>query len=173
MRKPFSAASLSAISLLAFFASAPLTAQPNSPDLRCMEGVYELEEFKSEGEVFTPPQVSGSYVLVNGAVVWIFNDRTQASKQTNYAGFGHYAISETAFSFVYDDFQIFTQTDTGITVSRRLPWEGMRAFAPVQKAEGIRLQNVETQTDFVCSAEGLIFNLGQGNYRKYRRIKSD
>jgi hypothetical protein len=138
-----------------------------------MEGVYALEEFKREGEVFRPPQASGRFVVLNGTVVWIFNDRTQASKQTNSAGVGHYAISETAYSYQYDDFEVFTQTDTGITVSRKLPWEGMRPYTPVQEAEGVRLQNAESRTDFVCSADGLTFTFGQGSYRKYRRIKSD
>ena len=113
MRKPFPAASLSVTSLIAFFASAPLTAQPSSPNLRCMEGVFVLEEFKREGEVFRPPQASGHSVVLNGTVVWIFNDRTQASKQTHAAGVGHYTISETAYSYQYDDFEVFTQTDTG------------------------------------------------------------
>src|SRR6476660_1139878 len=113
MRKPFPAASLLATSLIAFFASAPLTAQPNSPGPKCMEGVYTLEEFKRDGEVFRPPQASGRWVVLNGAVVWIFNDRTQTSKQTNFAGVGHYAISETAYSYQYDEIEVFTQTDAG------------------------------------------------------------
>ena len=173
MRKPFPAASLLATSLIAFFASAPLTAQPNSPDPKCMEGVYTLEEFKRDGEVFRPPQASGRWVVLNGTVVWIFNDRTQASKQTNFAGVGRYAISETAYSYQYDEIEVFTQTDTGITVSRKLPWEGMRPYTPVQEADGVHLQNAESRTDFVCSAEGLTYTFGSGSYRKYRRMKSD
>jgi hypothetical protein len=173
MRKPFPAASLSVTSLIAFFASAPLTAQPNRPDPKCMEGVYTLEEFKRGGEVFRPPQASGRWVVLKGAVVWIFNDQTQASKQMNFACFGHYAINETTYSYQYDDCEVFTQTDTGITVSRKLPWEGMRPYTPVQGAEGVHLQNAESRTDFVCSADGLTYTFGQGSYRKYRRIKSD
>jgi hypothetical protein len=173
MRKPYPAVSLSATSLIAFFASGPLTAQQNSPGPKCMEGVYALEEFKRDGEVFRPPHASGRWVALNGAVLWIFNDRTQASKQTTYALIGHYAISETAFSYQYDEAEVFTQTDAGITVSRKPAWEGMRPYTQVQEADGVRLQNAESRTDFVCSAEGLTYSFGQGSYRKYRRIKSD
>jgi hypothetical protein len=117
--------------------------------------------------------VSGRWVVLNGAVVWIFNEKTQASKQTNFAGIGHYAISGTTFSYQYDEMNVFTQTGDGITVSRKLPWEGMRPYAPVQDVEGGRLQNAEARQDFVCSADALTYTFGQGNYRKYRRIKSD
>jgi hypothetical protein len=148
MRKPFPAAALSATSLI--------------------EGVYTLEEFKRDGEIFRPPQATGRWVVLNGAVIFILNVRTQASKQTNVVGIGHYTVSETTYSYQYDEFEVFTETDGGITVSRKLPWEGMRPYT----AEGDRLQNAETRTDFICSADGVTYNFGQGNYRKYRRIKS-
>ena len=45
------------------------TANAQESNLKCMEGIYVLEEFKRDGEVFRPPQVSGRYVILNGAVL--------------------------------------------------------------------------------------------------------
>lgn len=144
------------------------TAQVSGP--KCIEGVYSLEEFKRDGQVFKPPQVSGRYVILNGTVVWIFQDRTQPSKQTSFAGFGRYTIDETSFAYQYDEFEVYTQTDAGISASRKLPWEGMRAFSLVPGNDQAHLQNAESKTDFVCSTDGLTAGFGQGSYRKYRRL---
>jgi hypothetical protein len=107
-----------------------------------LEGVYLLEEFKRDGEVFKPPQVSGRYVLLGGAVLWIFHDRTQPSKQTSFAGFGRYTIDGTSYAYQYDELEAYTQTDAGISVSRKLPWEGMRSFSLVPGTDQVRLHSM-------------------------------
>jgi hypothetical protein len=90
---------LSSIALTASFRPASVYAQPINQNVRCMEGVYALEEFGKDGVVYRSPQVSGRYMLRNGAVFWIFHDRTQQSKQTSTAAFGHYKISEGAYAY--------------------------------------------------------------------------
>lgn len=51
-----------------------------------MEGIYTIEEFKKDGEVFSPPQASGRYVILNGAVVWVLTiKRKRQSKQPLWA----------------------------------------------------------------------------------------
>jgi opacity protein-like surface antigen len=152
-----------------------LTSAASAQDstLKCMEGVYLLEEHKRDGEVFKPPQVSGRYVILDGAVLWIFHDRTQPSKQTSWVGFGRYTIDGTSFAYRYDEFEVYTQTDAGISVSRKPPWESMRSYSPVPGAGQVRLQHAESKTDFVCSADGLTAGVGQGVYRKYRRIRKE
>lgn len=145
------------------------SAQVSNP--KCIEGVYALEEFKRDGQLFNPPQVEGRYVILDGAVVWIFVDRTQPSKQSSFAGFGRYTIDGTSFAYQYDNFEVYTQTDAGISVSRKLPWEGMRALNPVAGTDRVHLQNAESKTDFLCSSDGLTAGFGQGSYRKYRRLR--
>jgi len=158
------------ITVASMLASA-VNAQESS--LKCMEGVYLLEESKLNGEVFKPPQVSGRWVVLNGAVLWIFYDRTQPSKPTTSAGVGHYTIDGTSYAYRYDEVEVYTQTDAGISVSRKPFWEGMRSYSLVPGADQVRLQHAESKTDFVCSADGLTFGFGQGNYRKYRRISKE
>ena len=150
-----------------------LVSAANSQDssLKCMEGVYSLEEFKQGGEVFKPPQASGRWVILNGAVVWIIYDRTQASKLTTSAGVGHYTIDGTSYAYRYDEVEVYTQTDAGISVSRKPFWEGMRSYILAPGTDQVRLQHVESKSDFVCSADGVTFRFGEGNHRKWRRIR--
>jgi hypothetical protein len=157
--------------LLAFFAPALLRAQGLTP--QCMEGVYTLEEYKRvDGQVFKPPQISGRWMLLNGAFMWIFHDRTQPSGEISHSGFGSYTVNATSFAYRYDDRSTYTHSDTGISVSQQLPWEGMRLFTPVIEQDGLHLLNIESQSDFFCSADEFKVSFA-GAYRKYRRSKSE
>lgn len=164
---------LSAIALTGSFRPASVNAQATKQNVRCMEGVYALEEFRKDGVVYRSPQVSGRYMILNGAVFWIFHDRTGQSTQTSTAAFGHYTISEGTYAYQYDDYTVYTHTDTGTSISRELPWEGMRPYVPVLESDGLHLRNVDTRQDFFCSLDGLTFTFGRGDYRKYHRIKSE
>jgi hypothetical protein len=149
-------------------------AQSSSQDVkRCIEGVYVLEEFKKDGEVFRPPQVAGRYVILNGVVLFIFHDRTQQSKQISNIGFGTYTVSSAAYTLHYDDYAMYTHTSAETSVSRQPPWEGLRSFTTVLEQDGMHLRNPdEPRDEFLCSADGLVYTFGPGNYRKYRRTKS-
>jgi hypothetical protein len=153
----------------------PSNSQPAAQDVKgCMEGVYVLEEFKKDGEVFKPPQVAGRYVVLNGVVLFIFHDRTQQSKQTSNIGFGTYTISSTAYAYHYDDYALYTHTSAETSVSRQPPWEGMRSFVTVFDQDGMHLRNPnEPRDEFLCSSDGLVYTFGSGNYRRYRRTKSE
>jgi len=171
MTKSILTVALTVATLLSLFAPASVTAQGVTP--RCIEGVYTLEEYKKDGQVFMPPQISGRLVFLNGAVVFIFHDRTQPSAEINYAGFGRYTVNAASFAYHYDDMSIYTHSDTGISLSKQLPWEGMRLFTRVTEQDGLHLRNSETQSDFFCSADELKYSLLSGDYRKYRRIGSN
>ena len=169
-QNPAYAIFLEATIITILFAATPLNAQPNRQDARCFEGVYTLEEFKRDGEVFRPPQVSGRYVLMDGVIVWIFNDRTQPSKETSTTAFGRYTLDQSSFAYGYDEYEAYTQTDAGLSVSRKVPWQGLRPYA--FDTDGSHIRNTETKTEFSCSGDGLTYAYGDGNYRKYRRAKS-
>ncbi len=154
---------------IALTSAPPLIAQTNKPDARCLEGVYALEELKRDGELFRPPQVSGRVMLMEGTIIWIFNDRTQPSKQTSTTAFGRYTVDQSSFAYGYDEFEAYTQTEAGLSVNRKVPWQGLRPYA--LEADGSHVRNADTKTDYFCSADGLTYSYGDGNYRKYRRLK--
>src|ERR1700674_2814845 len=175
MNKLLIAVALATALLLPLFTSTSLDAQSVSQDVkRCIEGVFVLDEFKKDGEIYRTPQIAGRYVVLNGAVLFIFHDRTQQSKQTSNVGFGSYTISSTTYAYHYDDYAMYTHTSTGTSVSRQPPWEGMLPFTLVVEQDGVHLRNADTRTDFLCSPDTLVITLGpEGNYRKYRRLKSE
>jgi hypothetical protein len=140
MRKLLFAVAFATIALLIFLTSTPLSAQSTSQDVkRCIEGIYLLEEFKKDEEVFRPPQIAGRYVL-NGVALFIFHDRTQQSKQTSNIGFGTYTVSSTAYAYHYDDYAMYTHTSAGTSVSRQPPWDGMRSFTLVLEQDEMHLR---------------------------------
>jgi hypothetical protein len=93
-----------------------------------IEGAYSLEEWHIDENVFRPPQVDGRVAFLNGAVVFILINKVHEEKRITVAGFGVYQLSSGSFSYRYDNISIFTQTESAITVSHHLPWEGMRDF---------------------------------------------
>ena len=163
-----------AIALLIFLRSAPLDAQDAIKTVKgCVEGVYVLEEFKVRGEVFRPPQIAGRFIVLNGTVTFVFHDRTQQSGQTSYVGIGKYTATASQYSYGYDDYSTYTHTETDVSVSRRIPFEGMRSFAPALESDGMYLRTADRQQSFQCTPDGLTYSFGGGDYRKYRRTKSE
>jgi hypothetical protein len=152
-----------------------LNAQTANQEIKkCVEGAFALEEFKKDGVVYRSPQIAGRYVVLDGTVSFIFHDRTQQSTQISYVGFGPYTIDATAYAYHYDDYARYTSSSGGTSVSRQSPWDGMMSFKLVVEQDGIHLRNAEAQVDFQCSPDTLLIILGpEGNYRKYRRLKSE
>jgi hypothetical protein len=174
MTKLLIATQFIAITLLIFLGSTPLNAQQAIKDVKgCIEAVYVLEESKVRGEVFRPPQIVGRFIVLNGTVTFVFHDRTQQSGQTSYVGIGKYTATASQYSYGYDDYYTYTHTDAGILVSREVPFEGMRSFAPAIESDGIYLRTADSQQSIQCTPDGLTYSLGGGNYRKYRRTKSE
>jgi hypothetical protein len=138
----------------------------------CVEGVYALEEYKTEGQVFKPPQIFGSLMIMNGTVMYIFHDRTKQSAETSFVGIGRYTLSPTTIAYRYDTFSTFKNVNGTVSESRRLPWEDMRLYTSVLEQDGMHLRNVSTMTDILCSSDAFLYTFGQ-DYRKYRRVRSD
>ena len=163
-----------AIAPLIFLRSASLDAQDAIKTVKgCVEGVYVLEEFRVRGEIFRPPQIVGRFIVLNGTVTYVFHDRTQQSSQISYIGIGKYIATASQYSDGYDDYSTYTHTDTGVSVSRQIPFEGMRSFAPTLEGDGLYLRTVDGQQSFRCTPDGLTYSFGGGDYRKYRRTKSE
>jgi hypothetical protein len=138
-----------------------------------MEGVFAREEFGKNGEVFRPPQIAGRYMVLNGVVLFIFHDRIRQADQTSYVGFGRYTISATAYAYGYDDFSTYAHAAAGTSVSQKLPFEGMKSFTSALEQDGMHLRSADARQDYKCSPGELLYTFGPGNYRKYRRIKSE
>jgi hypothetical protein len=136
-----------------------------------IDGIYVLEAWHTDAGVFRPPQVEGRFILLNGAVITVLHNRIQESNQTTLASYGSYVLNLTEFSYRYDKPSVFTQTSSGIAVSHKAPWEGMRSFAVSRDGETVRLRSA-TEEEFLFSRDGVKYSQSGKLLRVWRRIPS-
>jgi hypothetical protein len=136
-----------------------------------VEGVYALQEWHKDGKAFKPSQVDGRFVLMNGTVVTILNDRTEEANQATIALFGSYVLEELKFSYRYSSASVFRQTTTGITASYKEPWEGMRTFAVSPEGDAVRFRSENGQQEFLFTHDSLRYSENGKILRTWRRIK--
>ncbi len=136
---------------------------------RWVEGVYSLQEWHIPSGVFRPPQVEGRFVLLNGAVVLITQDRSQEGRQRTVASYGSYILSADRFAYRYEDQSIFTETAAGISVLRRMPWEGRRSFDASREGEAVRLRACGGPQEFRFQTAGLTYS-AENIVRIWRRV---
>jgi hypothetical protein len=137
-----------------------------------VEGMYALQEWHTSGGVFRPPQVEGRFVLLNGALVLVLHNRIQKANQTTVASYGSFVLAATQFSYRYEETSTFTQTPSGITVSPKAPWEGMRSFSASREGDVVRLRAGNGQQEFLFTAEGLTYSENGKVLRVWRRVTS-
>lgn len=160
------------------FSTASVPAHSQDDELKAIralvEGVYALEEWHADGRVFTPPQVEGRVVYLNGSTMFVVHNRIRELAQVTAASWGDYTLSRTEFSYRYTEPATFTIAPSGITHSRRLPWEGFRSFAVVREGSSVRLTARSGSQEFLFTPTALIFSEGEGasptTKRVYRRV---
>lgn len=121
-----------------------------------IEGVYSLQEWHLGGEIVRPPLVDGRFVLLDGAVITVLHNKVKEASQTTIASYGSYLLDSATFAYRYDDTTVLVQTDAAATVSRKLPWEGMRTFALSSESNAVRLRSRNGQQEFLFTPDGLL-----------------
>ena len=137
-----------------------------------IDGVYVLEEWHTDTGVFRPPQVDGRFILLNGTVVVFLRNRIDEAKQVTVAAYGSYVLKASEFSYRYDEPSVFTQTSSGIVVSNRPFWEGMRSFVATRDGDNVRLVS-QTAEEFLFTPRGLQYSQKGKVQRVWRRITSN
>ena len=135
-----------------------------------IEGVYILDEWTIGGQTFRPPAVEGRFVILNGNIVTVLIDTMQESKRSYNALFGVYSLTPTSFAYKYETRAGFTQTTDNISLSRVIPWEGMRDFTVKQEGNSVHLQFGETAA-FDFNPERLTYSEGGKVLRVWHRTK--
>jgi len=166
-------AGMFAAALLCSCASLPVGDQSMKSSKAIMEGVYSLQEWHLGGEVVRPPRVDGRFLLLDGAVITIVHNRVQEAKQITFVAYGSYLLDATRFSYRYDDTSAFVQTASAITVSRKLPWEGMRAFTLIREGNAVRLRSDNGLQEFLFSPDGLTYSENGKVQRVWRRVVAE
>jgi hypothetical protein len=136
-----------------------------------VEGVYALQEWHKDGKVFTPPQADGRFVLLNGVVITVLNDRTEEGSQGTFAWFGSYVLEERKYSYHYSSASVFRQTTAGITASYKEPWEGMRTFAVSLEGDAVHFRSENGQAEFLFTHDEARYSQDGKLQRIWRRVK--
>jgi hypothetical protein len=110
--------------LLFVSAIAPCNAASIADLKAAIEGVYILDEWTIDGKTFRPPEVEGRSVIVDGNILTILTDTTEASKRTYNTLMGTYYLISTSFTYTCNSRTGFTQTPDNISLSRALPFGG-------------------------------------------------
>ena len=84
------------------------------------EGMYVLQEWHRNGEIFRPPLVDARFLLLNGRFMFISHDRAKEPNKTTVAGFGVYVLEPGTVSYRYEGFSVVTQTADGATAPEKL-----------------------------------------------------
>jgi hypothetical protein len=137
-----------------------------------IEGVYILDEWNIDGRTFRPPAVEGRFVILNGNIMTVLIDTTQESKKTYTTLYSIYSLTSDSFAYKYQTRATFTQTPDNISLSRAIPWEGMREFTVKQEGNFVHLQFGE-KAAFDFSPDGEIYSEDGKVLRVWHRAKPE
>ena len=148
------------VALLFLISTIPTQAEESSNQaMRArIEGVYSLEEWHKDGQVFHPPQVEGRSILLNGTIMVMLHNRNQESAPVTVAAYGGYVLDGTTFSYHHDNWSVFTEAASGIAASHKLLFEGVRSFAGSFESAAVRLRALDGPSDFSFTDDKLIYS---------------
>src|SRR3954469_11445628 len=89
-------------------------------------GLYTLEEWHKDGEVLRPPQVDGRFILLNGTIMTILDNKFQPSSRGTSLFIGRYELTSDKFSYGYDTVSIFNEEGDVTKASHNPLFDGMR-----------------------------------------------
>jgi hypothetical protein len=136
-----------------------------------ISGLWILQEWHKDGEVFKPPQVEGRFVLLNGAVMTVLQNGMVPEKKTTLITTGKYSLDETSYSYGYDKWTIYTETPNEISVSHKPLWEEVRRFRISTEYGVIRITQENNEHQLVFKDDELTY-LEKGKVlRVWRKAK--
>ena len=134
-----------------------------------IEGVYVLEAWHRNGEVAHPPAVDGRTVLLNGRIMYISHDRANETNKKTIAGFGTYILEPGKFSYSYESQSWITETPSGVTVSDKLLFEGLRTFAVTIENNEVHFRATNGPQEFRFTPDGMSYG-DDKILRVFRRV---
>ena len=139
------------------------------PAMAKITGLYTLQEWHENGEVFSPPQVDGRLVILNGVFMTILDNRMTPPSRSTTVLVGSYVWHPGEFSYGYDNVSVFTESAGATSVSHKPLWEGMRTFTSSIDSDVVRLREDNGAREFVFTDEGLDYFVNGKVLRKWRR----
>ena len=130
-----------------------------------VEATWILEEWHMKGEVVRPPKVDGRFIVHDNACVVILLNRA-VEEPWSYYTYGKYTLDASTFSMQFDETSFFKESTSGITVSRKLTFDGkMKSFA-ISKENNKLEMRADDGTEATVDGDTLIY----GSKGKITRI---
>jgi hypothetical protein len=134
-----------------------------------VEATWILEEWYMKGEAVTPPKVEGRFIIHDNAFVLILLNRA-GELPWSYYGYGKYTLDAATFSMKFDEVEFFKESTSGITVSRKLLWDGkMKPFTISTENNQLHMLSADIGFELIVDGDTLTLKQGGKIARTYRR----
>jgi hypothetical protein len=150
-------------------ACATISKQPNLKEVKAkIEGTWILEEWHIKGQVVSPPKVEARFVVHDNALELLMLNRA-GEKPWYWYGYGKYTLDASTFSMGFDEAAFFMESTSGITVSHKLPWEGMKSFGIGKVNNQLHMGPSDDNYEIIVDGNTLIYKKDGKILRTYRR----
>jgi len=150
-------------------ACATIGKQPSINEVKAkVEGTWILEEWQIKGQAVSPPKVEGRFIVHDNAIVLILLNRVGEVPWSHYA-YGKYTLDPSEFSLGLDEVSTFKELVSGITVSHKPPWEGMKSFGVSRKNNQLVMRCADDGSEIIVEGDTLILKHNGKITRTYRR----
>jgi hypothetical protein len=134
-----------------------------------IEGSWHLDLWADEEREWKPPDAHGRFVLRDGVVIFMAQRPSPRGSYARYA-YGRYELTETTWSYGYLHDTILHETDTGIKISRELPWSGLRTFNIGRHGSRIQLNSEDENYRLVYEDDRFFYFEAARLIRAWTRI---
>jgi hypothetical protein len=138
-----------------------------------VEATWILEEWHMKGEVVRPPKVDGRFVIHDNVFVVMLLNRA-GEEPWSYYGFGKYTLDASTFSMGFDETSFFKESTSGVTVSRKLTWDGeMKSFGLDMENNQLHMRTADGSLELIVDGNSLIYKQSGEIARIYRRAGAE
>ena len=121
-----------------------------------------------KGEAVGPPKVEGRFVIRDDAFVLILLNRA-GEPPWSYYGYGKYTLDASTFAMGFDQEAVFLEKASGISVSHKPSWEGMKSFGIEMENNQLHMRPAEGGSEMIVDGNTLIIEKDGKIARTYRR----
>ncbi len=150
-------------------ACATISKQPSLKEVKAkIEGTWILKEWHIKGQVVSPPKVEARFIVHDNALELLMLNRA-GEKPWYWYGYGKYTLDASTFSMGFDEAAFFIESTSGITVSHKLPWEGMKSFGIGKVNNQLHMGPSDDNYEIIADGNTLIYKKDGKILRTYRR----
>ena len=137
-----------------------------------VEATWILEEWHMKGEVVRPPKVDGRFIMHDNVCVVILLNRADKEPWSYYT-YGNYTLDASTFAMQFDETSFFKESTSGITVSRKLTFDGkIKSFA-ISKENNKWQMQADDGTEVIVEGDTLIYGSKGKITRIWRRAGAE